>query len=63
MGLLSEKEELLSLKQVFIELDKNNDGEISHEELQSAFAKQNQDTKWLDVLKKIDLDGNRKVNF
>mmetsp|Transcript_12713 Transcript_12713/g.21415 ORF Transcript_12713/g.21415 Transcript_12713/m.21415 type:complete len:184 (+) Transcript_12713:1094-1645(+) len=66
MGLRADKEELQDLNIAFKQMDLDNDGTLSFEEIMAA-EKDLQSfklgNKWRDVLKKCDLDGDGKIDF
>ena len=59
MNLVGDRDEIAILKEAFEELDVNNDGKIDGEEIK----KLNVDSKWKDVIKGIDLDGDGEINY
>lgn len=63
--LIGDKEELERLKQIFLKIDKNQDGVLDHKEMTQArkeLKKKNFKSKWKD-LKKCDLDNDGKISF
>ena len=65
VGLSEDKGNLQKLKIAFQDLDKDHDGKITKEDMQKAevVSTFGLEGKWLDVLKKIDLDGNGSIDY
>lgn len=66
IGLQGDKDDLKILKNVFNQLDKNNDGTLTMDEFKAAEKTMvgfKLGSKWSDILKKVDLDGDGKIDF
>jgi len=66
MGLRADKDELNHLQLAFKQMDVDNDGTLSLDEIKAAEKKlglMKLGNKWKDVLKKCDLDGDGKIDF
>lgn len=59
----SDPKEMMELKEIFQELDKNGDGSISFEELQVGLGKRENGQDLLNILKAADTDGNGTINY
>lgn len=59
----SDPKEMMELKEIFQELDKNGDGSISFEELQQGLGKRENGEELLNILKAADTDGNGTINY
>ena len=58
------EDDIKQIKHAFIEMDSNHDGLITIEDLQVAKKKLYVDgTNWKELLIKLDLDGNGKIDF
>lgn len=55
--------ELLELKEIFQELDKNGDGSISFQELQHGLGKRENGQQLMEILRAADTDGNGTINY
>ena len=65
-GLKADKDELKKMKVAFMQMDTNQDGTLSMEEIKEAESKLKGlkiGNKWQDVLKQCDLDGDGKIDF
>lgn len=59
----SDPNELIELKEIFQELDKNGDGSISFDELQTGLGKRENGEQLLSILRAADTDGNGTINY
>lgn len=59
----SDPSEIVELKEIFQELDKNGDGSISFDELQTGLGKRENGEQLLNILKAADTDGNGTINY
>ena len=64
VGVKADKDDLKEMKTLFQQMDKNNDGTLTLDEIKAANKKRfNFGDKWEAVMQKIDLDGNGKIDF
>lgn len=59
----SDPSELGELKSIFQELDKNGDGSISFDELQTGLGKRENGEQLMEILRAADTDGNGTINY
>lgn len=57
------KKEVLKLKEVFDDADKDGSGEIDPHELQDSLKKTNLGAEVVDMFKSMDRDGSKKIDF
>lgn len=59
----TDPQDIVDLKNMFMELDKNGDGSITFEELQSGLGKKENAAELLEVLKGADTDNSGTINY
>lgn len=59
----SDPNEVMELKNIFQELDKNGDGTISFDELQVGLGKRENGAELMAILRAADTDGNGTINY
>ena len=57
------KKEVLKLKEVFDDADKDGSGEIEPSELQDSLKKTNLGAEAVDMFKSMDRDGSKRIDF
>ena len=70
MGLRHDSEDLSLLRDMFFQIDVNNDGMISKEEFEKAATQLSEEhwfnfnnMSWDDIVREIDLDGDGRIDF
>ena len=59
----TDPQDIVDLKNIFLELDKNGDGNITFEELQAGLGKRENAAELLEVLKGADTDNSGTINY
>lgn len=59
----TDPQDIVDLKNIFMELDKNGDGNITFEELQAGLGKRENAAELLQVLRGADTDNSGTINY
>lgn len=59
----SDPNDIIELKKIFMELDKNGDGSISFEELQNGLGDRENADELMEVLRAADTDNSGEINY
>jgi len=56
-------DEIKSLKEIFVALDKNNDGTLTYDEIKEGCSKLNTNLNFYEIFNSLDTDGSGSINY